>query len=107
VRAAIYTRISRDDYGRGLGVLRQREDCEALCTRRGWSVSEVYEENDTSAYGVNHRPVYERLLADLPAGGAALYAAHKPGLCNLTISRIPANNIVKHAILPAPPARGL
>ena len=30
MRAAIYTRISWDELGTGLGVLRQREDCEAL-----------------------------------------------------------------------------
>jgi site-specific DNA recombinase len=78
MRAAIYTRISRDDYGRGLGVQRQREDCEALCTKRGWVVSQVYEENDTSAYGVNHRPVYERLLADLPLGGIDVIVAWTP-----------------------------
>jgi site-specific DNA recombinase len=61
MRAAIYTRISRDELGTGLGVLRQREDCEALCLSRGWTVAEVFVENDTSAL-LPQRPVYHRLL---------------------------------------------
>ena len=37
--AAIYVRISQDRGGAGLGVQRQREDCEALCDRLGWRFS--------------------------------------------------------------------
>jgi site-specific DNA recombinase len=33
------------------------------------------------------------------SGRGPLYAISKPGLCNLTIVRIPANNVVTHAIL--------
>jgi DNA invertase Pin-like site-specific DNA recombinase len=41
MRATIYIRISRDELGTGLGVLRQREDCEALALSRGWTVNRV------------------------------------------------------------------
>jgi len=39
--AAIYVRISRDTEGTGLGVKRQRADCEALARKHGWTVVEV------------------------------------------------------------------
>lgn len=61
LRAAIYTRISRDDHGDSAGVLRQEDDCRALCQRRGWKVVEVLVDNDVSAYSGRRRPNYERL----------------------------------------------
>jgi len=61
VRAAIYTRISLDRDGTRLGVERQRQDCEALCKARGWTVTTVIEENDTSATK-GKRPGYARLV---------------------------------------------
>src|ERR687887_507586 len=36
--AGIYTRISMDRVGGGLGVERQEQDCRELCARRGWEV---------------------------------------------------------------------
>lgn len=67
-RAAVYCRISQDREGAGLGVARQEEDCVALCERRGWSVAEVYADNDVSAYSGKPRPSWERLLSDVKAG---------------------------------------
>lgn len=67
IRAAIYVRISRDAVGQGLGVKRQRADCEKLAKRLGWLVVEVYEENDTSA-SKGPRPVYERMMREVAAG---------------------------------------
>lgn len=61
-RAAIYCRISDDKAGAGLGVSRQREDCVALAERLGWTVTDVYTDNDISAYGGKRRPEYERML---------------------------------------------
>ena len=61
IRAAVYTRISRDDAGEGAGVARQEEDCRALCQRLGWQVCEVLVDNDVSAYSGRRRPGYERL----------------------------------------------
>lgn len=66
--AAIYCRISQDREGAGLGVARQREDCTSLARERGWPVSRVYVDNDTSAYSGKPRPEYEHMLNDIRAG---------------------------------------
>ncbi|CAM5588466.1 recombinase family protein [Streptomyces griseorubiginosus] len=68
-KIAVYTRISRDDEGDGLGVTRQREDCERLTDLRGWAVARIYEDNDVSAYKRNvRRPEFELMLSDLADG---------------------------------------
>ena len=41
-KTAIYTRISNDREGGGLGVARQEVDCRALAERLGWDVVDVY-----------------------------------------------------------------
>ncbi len=69
-RAIIYCRISRDREGAGLGVERQREDCEALATQLGVEIVAVYSDNDMSAYSGKPRPGYKRLLDDLREGRA-------------------------------------
>jgi DNA invertase Pin-like site-specific DNA recombinase len=68
MNAAIYCRISEDKVGAGLGVTRQRDDCEELARRRGWEVVGVYVDNDVSAYSGKRRPEYRRLLADMKTG---------------------------------------
>lgn len=68
-KVAVYTRISRDDESEGLGVARQREDCERLADLRGWTVAKIYEDNDVSAYKRNvKRPEFELILSDLANG---------------------------------------
>jgi DNA invertase Pin-like site-specific DNA recombinase len=71
-RAVIYCRISQDRTGAGLGVDRQREDCEALAERNGWQVVEVYVDNDVSAFSGKLRKDYRRMLADLDEGKATV-----------------------------------
>ncbi|MDX2679261.1 recombinase family protein [Streptomyces sp. NY05-11A] len=71
-RALIYCRISQDRTGAGLGVDRQRIDCEALAERQGWDVVEVYVDNDISAFSGKKRPAYRRMLADLDEGKATV-----------------------------------
>ncbi len=66
--AAIYCRISQDREGAGLGVERQRSDCEALAQKLGWTVMATYIDNDLSAYSGKPRPGYRSLLNDLDAG---------------------------------------
>ncbi len=68
MRAAIYVRQSLDRAGDGAAVARQREDCTALVTARGWSVAGVYEDNDVSASKRKPRAAYQRMLADVEAG---------------------------------------
>jgi site-specific DNA recombinase len=72
IRAVIYCRISQDRTGAGLGVDRQREDCEALAERNGWDVVEVYVDNDVSAFSGKLRKDYRRMLADLDEGKATV-----------------------------------
>ncbi|MER8004948.1 recombinase family protein [Streptomyces sp. NPDC094149] len=75
-RAVIYCRISQDRTGAGLGVDRQREDCEKVAERNGWDVVEVYVDNDVSAYKKSsRRKDYQRMLADLEQGTATIVIA--------------------------------
>ncbi|MFS0883831.1 recombinase family protein [Aeromicrobium sp. 179-A 4D2 NHS] len=68
VHAAIYTRLSVDKDGDGLGVGRQLEDCRALARNRGWRVVAEFEDNDVSAYSGKERPGYRQMLARMDAG---------------------------------------
>lgn len=77
-RAAIYSRISRDDKDDGAGVARQEEDCRALCQRKGWTVAEVLTDNDISAYSGRLRPAYERMVAMLDRGEVDAVVAWAP-----------------------------
>lgn len=75
-RAVIYCRISQDRTGAGLGVDRQREDCEKLAERNDWEVVEVYVDNDVSAYKKSgKRRDYQRMLDDLDHGAATIVIA--------------------------------
>jgi DNA invertase Pin-like site-specific DNA recombinase len=65
---AIYTRISNDPSGEGLGVTRQLEDCRALADRLGWTVIATYSDNDISAYSGKPRPGYKQLLHAIESG---------------------------------------
>lgn len=64
-RAGIYCRISLDREGAGLGVERQEQDCRQLCEANGWTVAELYVDNDISAskYSRKKRPAYEAMLS--------------------------------------------
>ena len=68
MRSAIYTRISRDRVGAGLGVERQLTDCQELAGKLGATSVMPYEDNDMSAYSGKPRPGYRRMLADIEAG---------------------------------------
>ncbi len=71
----IYTRISRDREGAGLGVDRQEADCRELAARNGWTVARVYRDNDLSAYSGKPRPEYREMLADIAAGRVGVVVA--------------------------------
>lgn len=68
VRAAIYTRISADTAGRGLGVARQLDDCKQLAAKLGWTVSKAFDDNDISAYSGKRRPGFEAMLEAMKEG---------------------------------------
>jgi site-specific DNA recombinase len=67
--AAIYARISHDPSGERLGVQRQEADCLEEASRRGWSIAQVYVDDDLSAFNPSKaRPEYQRLLTDIQLG---------------------------------------
>lgn len=77
VRAALYVRISKDTAGQSLGVQRQETECRELIARQGWTVADVYVDNDLSASTGKPRPSYLRMLEDIKAGGVnAVVAWH-------------------------------
>lgn len=67
-RAAIYTRISEDPLATAKGVERQREDAEALIAARGWTLVEVYTDNDITALRGKSRPAYAAMMAAVGRG---------------------------------------
>jgi site-specific DNA recombinase len=68
VRAAIYIRISRARRVL-LDAQRQEPPCRAFCAAQGWTVVEVYVDDNRSAYRDNiKRDAFERMLADVRAG---------------------------------------
>ncbi|MCH8565261.1 recombinase family protein [Nesterenkonia sp. LB17] len=68
VAAAIYVRISKDSEKLGLGTARQRKDCEELAREKGWTVVEVFKDDDTSASNGKARPAYQRMARGIEAG---------------------------------------
>lgn len=68
MQAAVYARQSLDRTGEALGVSRQLAECRELAARNGWTIEEVYQDNDKSATSGKPRPEWTRLLADLKAG---------------------------------------
>lgn len=75
VRAGCYLRISSDPKDKREGIDRQREDTATLCEVKGWTVTEVYVDNDRSASSGKDRPEWNRLLADIKAGKIDAIAA--------------------------------
>jgi site-specific DNA recombinase len=68
VSAGVYARISSDPRGERLGVERQVADCERLASDLGWTLYDVYVDNDVSAWSGRARPEYRRLCEDIKAG---------------------------------------
>jgi len=75
VKALVYVRQSQDRRGEELGVTRQREDCERLAELRGWQITGIHADNDTSASGKRRRPAFESVLAALEHGEAEAVVA--------------------------------
>ncbi|MFM9378566.1 recombinase family protein [Gordonia sp. VNK21] len=71
--AAIYTRISLDKSGEGVGVERQEEACRSLAELHGYTVvgdaaGEVFCDNSLSAYKGVERPRFKALCALIESG---------------------------------------
>jgi site-specific DNA recombinase len=67
--------MSQDRNGEGAGVARQETDARALANVRGWTVTSVIVENDTSAAGKKSRPGFERLMQSVEDGSANVVIA--------------------------------
>lgn len=68
-KAAIYVRVSLDHTGEGKAVERQLEDCLRIVQERGWTVHQVYRDNNLSASNRDGvRPAYEEMSRDFAAG---------------------------------------
>ncbi|WGY03665.1 recombinase family protein [Nocardioides sp. QY071] len=66
MKVSLYVRLSEDAHGNELGVERQINECREYAETRGWSVGEVFIDNDLSATTGVERPEFERLLASQP-----------------------------------------
>ena len=78
MRAALYCRISQDATGESLGVTRQLEDCTSLIKTLGWTLVEVYTDNDISATSGKPRPEYRRMLQAVERGDIDVIVAWAP-----------------------------
>jgi site-specific DNA recombinase len=77
--AAIYTRISSDPNGDALGVQRQEDDARKRCAERGWTVVEVFCDNDRSAFNQRKaRPRYKAMLDAIRDGSINVVVAWHP-----------------------------
>ncbi|OBG78680.1 recombinase family protein [Mycobacterium sp. E3305] len=77
--AGIYTRISADVNGDALGVQRQEADARKLCASHGWTVVQVFCDNDRSAYNRRKtRPAYLAMLEAIKAGEINVIVAWHP-----------------------------
>jgi site-specific DNA recombinase len=85
--AAIYARISKDD-GTALGVARQIEDCTREAERRGWTIAQVYTDNDVSASTTRPRPEFQRMMREVDAGRLRAIVVWDPD----RLSRSPREN---------------
>ncbi|WP_407358045.1 recombinase family protein [Microbacterium sp. LTA6] len=93
----IYTRISLDRTGEGLGVARQEQECRALAKKLGLRVVKVYSDNDISATSGKVRPDFEAMLDAQPP---AIVAWHQDRLLRLTrdLERVIALNVPVYTV---------
>lgn len=93
----IYTRISLDRTGEGLGVARQEQESRALAERLGLTVVHTYSDNDISATSGKVRPGFEAMLDAQPT---AIVAWHQDRLLRLTrdLERVIALNVPVYTV---------
>lgn len=77
LRAAIYTRVSRDFSGNHRAVERQEEDCRLICQINNYEVVRVYSDNSISAYSGKTRPQFDRMIRDYKKGRFDIIVAWK------------------------------
>lgn len=77
-RAFIYCRISHDPSGKELAVARQEKDCRNLAKQNGWTVAQVFVDNDLSASGFakKNRPAFDEMVQRLRGDEADILIAY-------------------------------
>jgi site-specific DNA recombinase len=76
-RAAVYVRISKDEADDQLGVKRQERLCRELADRLGWSVVEVFADNNLSAFKRGkRRPAFAGMVEAIEAGDVDAVVAY-------------------------------
>jgi site-specific DNA recombinase len=72
MRAAIYTRVSLDRNATKRSVQQQEAECRQVCAENGWTVVDVFSDNDRSAsrYATKDRPGYVQVKQFIDAGRA-------------------------------------
>lgn len=97
MKCVIYTRISLDRTGEGLGVARQEQECRELAERLGLTIVRVYSDNDISATSGKVRPGFEAMLDAQPT---AIIAWHQDRLLRLTrdLERVIALNVPVYTV---------
>jgi site-specific DNA recombinase len=97
--------MSQDRSGEGLGVERQKEDGHALAESLGWSVVQVYADNDITAYKEKPRPAYQAMMEAIKSGAIkGVIAWHPSRLHRRTKELIPyielckAHGVVTHTV---------
>jgi site-specific DNA recombinase len=84
--AVVYCRISEDPRQTELGVTRQREDCEALVSLRGWELVGCFMDNDIAVLKPGaHRSGYAAMLREVEVGRVTRVVAY--GLSRLWRNR--------------------
>ena len=77
-RVGIYLRISEDRDGQQTATARQQQDCRGLAEARGWTVVDVFEDVDVSAYKRKaKRPEFERMIGAVRDGEIDIVLAWK------------------------------
>ncbi|EFQ82355.1 resolvase, N-terminal domain protein [Aeromicrobium marinum DSM 15272] len=74
----MYLRISQDRAGDGTSIDRQRQDCLALASSRGWTVAGEFVDRDVSAYSAKPRPQFEAMVSAIEAGEFDALLAYHP-----------------------------
>lgn len=72
MRAVIYTRVSSDPLATGRSVEQQEAECRQVCERNGWTVVQVFTDNDRSAsrHARKDRPAYAQVKQRIAEGQA-------------------------------------
>jgi DNA invertase Pin-like site-specific DNA recombinase/DNA-directed RNA polymerase subunit M/transcription elongation factor TFIIS len=78
MKALAYVRISSDREGTQLGIERQEKSCRQVAKRLGWTIGQLFADNDRGASTISSkpRPAYAAMLEELRAGRAGAVVSY-------------------------------